>query len=225
MDFKNMIFTIGVGLSLLLLYSSCGKEKCTKIYNPILEVNIFNDLDTFNLNDTFLFSCKSDITLPNFNTNEKVNFYQFNFDLLFFLRRYHDTATYETSLDLSNGFNCFEIIDIIGTREKVNNFENRIFHIQTIDSLNFAFKIIPKVKGLYYISIGNHQQTNNHTPKNINITNSDCKEYFNYLCPRFNNGKVNSNLINHVTEFKRPTPFTDLEIFKKQNSIYYFYVK
>ena len=174
------------------IFQGCKDKNCTKIYTPILKMEVLKGDDTIHLLDTLVLRGRMASSLEDKETGIVTNFNNFRFDLFAGVFMYSDTS--QLLALPTEAITKFDINDIKGSRNNTNNgfFIN---YLAANDSINFEYKFIPKDTGLFLINVFHIAKNSAHGRNNVRITNTNCKEYIDYTAVIFNEGKTNRNLV------------------------------
>ena len=200
------------------IFQGCKDKNCTKIYTPILKMEVLKGDDTIHLLDTLVLRGRMASSLEDKETGIVTNFNNFRFDLFAGVFIYSDTS--QLLALPTEAITKFDIIDIKGSRNNTNNgfFIN---YLAANDSINFEYKFIPKDTGLFLINVFHIAKNSAHGRNNVRITNTNCKEYIDYTAVIFNEGKTNRNLVSlYDTSY-----FDKRQIWALNHSNFFFYVK
>ncbi len=223
MGFKNQTLITLVGLSLLVLYSSCEKE-CKLIHYPIIPMEYTIKSDTINISDSIIISVEQSNIYQDFYKKTFSNFGNYNFNLRFFFAKHDHSISNVLEENYVYEPFAFKVRDIVG---KTTLSENGLFVDYPFinDSMKFKFVLYPQKKGLFRIAPKGQTDLKSHQSNYQKITTTTCDEFIEMYLTKFNDGNTNKHLIQQFDTIIRPMPLQDYQVYGNNNSIFYFYVK
>ncbi len=220
MDSKAIFFKFLTLIVLLFAVVGC-EEPCQLSYSPILPFTVYPaDRDTINVGDTLWLRSDVKTSIKDYENGNTYQYRNFNFRLALSLEQFQYSSDNKPSVPVPEKFTA-------GTKIGSIELLKTLYSITTEyknDQYQLLGYIVPRDTGTYVLSVFSFIGGPEKYRTKINVTDSECHEYFYCIMPQINKGNTKQYLAGKDIPLDSPL-LTKLQEWYYTKSSYYFYVK